>query len=56
MYKDVTFGGSPLLNIRMGIAATEIGETVEDLPLLERLLRCAHEKAHEAIAGILWER
>jgi len=32
-----------------------MGETEEDLPVLERLLRCSHEASHVAIADALWE-
>ena len=32
------------------------GETLEELPLLERLLRCSNSTAHECIAGLLWDR
>lgn len=33
----------------------QVGETEEDLPPLERLLRCDQEAAHTAIADALWE-
>jgi tRNA-dihydrouridine synthase 3 len=50
------FGGraisDPLLQSRLGFAVQ--GESAEDLPLLEQLLRCEHEEAHVAIANALW--
>ena len=46
----------PLLGVRRGIASPELGETLDSLPLLERLLRCQHEPAHEAISACLWGR
>ena len=39
----------------MGIAEPEIGEDLDSLPLLERLLRCNCEDAFEPMAEILWE-
>jgi hypothetical protein len=33
----------------------QLGETLEGLPPLERLLRCASEACHAAIADTLWE-
>lgn len=36
-------------------ARPQMGETEDSLPPLERLLRCAHEGAHLAIADALWE-
>jgi tRNA-dihydrouridine synthase 3 len=46
----------PLISTRWeSVACVEMGEAVETLPLLERLLRCEAEGALEAIAGVLWE-
>jgi len=46
----------PLLGTRWeSVACTELGETLEDLPLLERLLRCENEAAYGPIAEALWE-
>ncbi len=33
----------------------QLGEVEQDLPLLERLLRCEHEGAHSEIAAIVWD-
>jgi hypothetical protein len=33
----------------------QLGEALDDLPLLERLLRCEAEAAHAVIADTLWE-
>lgn len=46
----------PLLSTRWeSVACTELGETVEGLPPLERLLRCENEAAFGPIAEALWE-
>jgi tRNA-dihydrouridine synthase 3 len=46
----------PLISTRWeGVAAPELGETLEGLGLLERALRCEAAPAHEAIAAALWE-
>lgn len=46
----------PLLGMRWGgVACQEIGETLDNLPMLERLLRCEHEGAHGEIAAVLWD-
>ena len=53
-YEDYSLN-SPLISTRWeSIACKELGETPDSLPLLERLLRCTYEKAHEEIAEILW--
>ena len=46
----------PLLGVRRDTHSPELGETLDSLPLLERLLRCQHEPAHEAISACLWDR
>ena len=46
----------PLLGVRRDLHSPELGETPGSLPLLERLLRCQHEPAHEAISACLWDR
>ncbi len=33
-----------------------MGESLETLPALERLLRCSNEEAHHALAEALWDR
>jgi hypothetical protein len=33
----------------------QVGESEDDLPLLERLLRCENEAAHGPIADVLWD-
>lgn len=46
----------PLISTRWDtVACQEIGETVEDLPWLERLLRCESTDAHESMAHVLWD-
>ncbi len=45
----------PLIATRVGIAEPEIGEDLDSLPLLERLLRCPCEDAYEPMAEVLWE-
>lgn len=46
----------PLLSTRWeSVACTELGETVEGLPLLERLLRCENEAAFGPMADALWD-
>ena len=45
----------PLLGVRRDTHSPEMGERLDELPLLERLLRCQHEPAHEAVADRLWE-
>ena len=50
------FGGrpldDPLLQSRLGFAVD--GEVEDDLPIVERLLRCESEDAHLAISEVLW--
>lgn len=46
----------PLISTRWdSVACQELGETVESLPWLERLLRCESTDAHESMANILWD-
>jgi len=46
----------PLISTRWeSVACPEVGETVEGLSPLERLLRCEYEGAHAAMADTLWE-
>lgn len=47
---------APLLGRRWGVADEERGESLADLSPLERLLRCQHEEAHEALAATFWDR
>lgn len=47
---------APLLGRRWGVADEERGESLADLSPLERLLRCQHEEAHEALAAVFWDR
>ena len=43
----------PLIGRRDGMA--ELGERLDSLPLLERLLRCEAPEAHAAVAAALWD-
>ena len=56
---EVVYRGSseerPLIGQRMDIAASELGEELESLPGLERLLRCQSTDAHAEIAAALWD-
>ncbi len=46
----------PLLSTRWdSVASPELGETVDSLPILERLLRCSSDDAHQEMAAVLWE-
>ena len=45
----------PLIATRVGTVEPEIGEDLDSLPLLERLLRCPCEDAYEPMAEVLWE-
>ncbi len=45
----------PLMSRRTDLAMTELGETLESLPVLERLLRCENTAAHKEIAWALWD-
>mmetsp|Transcript_16089 Transcript_16089/g.40885 ORF Transcript_16089/g.40885 Transcript_16089/m.40885 type:complete len:451 (-) Transcript_16089:81-1433(-) len=45
----------PLIGTRQDLVDEERGETLEGLPLLERLLRCVDEELHEQIAHSLWD-
>jgi tRNA-dihydrouridine synthase 3 len=46
----------PLIATRWAsVACEELGESVESLGSLERLLRCGSTMAHEAMSEILWE-
>ena len=40
---------------RTDVAMAELGETLDSLPILERLLRCENKLAHEEIAHALWD-
>lgn len=40
---------------RTDLAMAELGETLESLPVLERLLRCENTAAHKEIAWALWD-
>lgn len=46
----------PLLGRRWGVADGDMGESIADLTPLERLLRCQHDDAHEALASVFWDR
>lgn len=49
-------GQKPLISTRWdSVACTDVGESLEDLPLLERMLRCQAEEACEPIAHVLWD-
>ncbi|CAL8466678.1 g6214 [Coccomyxa elongata] len=45
----------PLIGQRMETAASELGEELDSLPVLERLLRCQSTDAHAEIAAALWD-
>lgn len=46
----------PLIATRVeGIADENLGETLESLSPLEKLLRCESEEAHEYTAAALWD-
>ena len=46
----------PLISTRWeGVASAELGETLESLPILERLLRCENPSAHQEMAAVLWD-
>lgn len=46
----------PLISTRWdSVAVPEVGESLKELPLIERLLRCDFDKAHEEMAHVLWE-
>ena len=45
----------PLMGRRNDLAVAELGETLESLPVLERLLRCENTGAHKEIAHTLWD-
>lgn len=45
----------PLILTRMSKYDIKIGEDLDSLPLLERLLRCESEASHESIAHIIWD-
>ena len=45
----------PLIATRVETADENLGETLEGLSLLERLLRCENEAAHEQVAAALWD-
>lgn len=45
----------PLMGRRNDLAVAELGETLESLPVLERLLRCESTSAHKEIAHTLWD-
>ena len=46
----------PLISTRWeSVASVELGEQVDDLSPLERLLRCEHEGGHAEMANVLWE-
>ena len=45
----------PLISTRTGPVDQNLGESLDSLSLLERLLRCENESAHEHVASTLWE-
>lgn len=46
----------PLISTRWdSVVSPELGETLETLPILERLLRCEHETAHQEMSAVLWD-
>eukprot|EP00884_Botryococcus_braunii_P011283 jgi/Botrbrau1/20155/Bobra.0173s0056.1 len=57
-FPEERYGGlaaeQPLMLRRWDTAVPEMGEEMEDLPPLERLLRCSWSPAHAEIASVLW--
>ena len=45
----------PLIGQRADVAMAELGEELDSLPLLERLLRCDSGAAHAAVSAALWD-
>lgn len=46
----------PLIATRPeGVADPRVGESEDTLPIVERLLRCENEAAHQRIADVLWD-
>ncbi|MEW5301194.1 MAG: hypothetical protein WDW36_004068 [Sanguina aurantia] len=45
----------PLLNTRLDLAEAALGEELDSLPLVERLLRCESDAAHLALADIVYD-
>ena len=45
----------PLIATRVDVADEKLGEHLEDMSLLERLLRCERDEAHEHVAATLWD-
>ena len=45
----------PLISTRVDTADENLGESLESVSYLERLLRCGSEEAHEHVAAALWE-
>lgn len=45
----------PLIATRVETADANLGESLESLSPLERLLRCESEAAHEQVAAALWD-
>ena len=57
VYGDAGGGGGgapPLMSRRDDLFDPRLGETLESLPPLERLLRCPDPESHAAIAAALW--
>lgn len=44
----------PLITTRWDVAVAEVGEDLDTLPALERLLRCAATPCHEQLAEECW--
>ncbi len=55
-YATISETERPLITVRWdSIACEALGETVDGLDPLERLLRCGSTNAHEEMADCLWE-
>ena len=55
-YATISETERPLITVRWdSIACEALGETVDGLDPLERLLRCGSSNAHEEMADCLWE-
>lgn len=45
----------PLISTRVDTADENLGESLESVSYLERLLRCESEEAHGHVAAALWD-
>ena len=45
----------PLISTRWDLVVSELGETMDSIGFLERLLRCEAQEAHQELSDILWD-